>query len=47
VWYEIDAFFRPSHWLVRLTWPLAHWKVNRFRQNSAAAMQRAVTRGAG
>jgi uncharacterized protein (UPF0548 family) len=42
VWYEVNAFFRPSLPAVRLAWPLAHRMVNRFREDSADAMRRAV-----
>lgn len=42
VWYDVSAFFRPRHPLVRLGWPVAQSLVNRFRRDSAASMERAV-----
>lgn len=42
VWYDVSAFFRPRHPLVRLGWPVAQSLVNRFRRDSAAAMKQAV-----
>jgi uncharacterized protein (UPF0548 family) len=42
VWYDILAFSRPSHPLARLAGPVARRFQARFRQDSMAAMQRAV-----
>lgn len=42
VWYDVRAFFRPRHPLVRGAWPLVHPLVNRFRSDSARRMLRAV-----
>lgn len=42
VWYEVDAVFRPCHRLIRLGWPIAGRRVNRFRRDSADALQRAI-----
>jgi len=43
VWYDILAFSRPRHWLARLGRPLARRFQERFRQDSARAMRRAVS----
>ena len=43
VWYEIDAFSKPRHWMARLGFPLARWWQLRFVRDSKAAMQRAVS----
>jgi uncharacterized protein (UPF0548 family) len=40
--YEVAAFFRPRHLLVRLGWPVGKHLVNRFRRDSAAAMRKSV-----
>ena len=45
VTYEVSAFFRPRHPLVRLGWPVGIWLVNRFRRDSTEAMRRAVRTG--
>ncbi|MCE9547818.1 MAG: DUF1990 domain-containing protein [Planctomycetia bacterium] len=42
VWYDILAFSRPRHLLVRLGTPYARRMQKRFGHESAAAMQRAV-----
>lgn len=42
VWYEILAFSRPRHPLARLGYPLARHLQARFRQDSSAALLRAV-----
>ncbi len=42
VHYEVAAFFRPRHALVRAAWPILHSVMNRFRRDSAQAMRRAV-----
>lgn len=43
VWYDLRAFSRPRHWLVRLGYPFARRLQKRFVAQSQAAMQRAVT----
>lgn len=42
VWYDLFAFSRPGHWLVRLGHPLARRLQKRFGVDALAAMQRAV-----
>ncbi len=42
VWYDIRAFSRPRHWLVRLGYPLARLMQKRFVRDSQAAMLHAV-----
>jgi uncharacterized protein (UPF0548 family) len=42
VWYELAAFSRPRHPLVRLAYPLARRYQAKFRRESAAAMQQSV-----
>ena len=42
VWYDIHAFSRPAHWLVRLGYPLARRLQKRFGVDSLAAMERAI-----
>lgn len=42
VQYEVRAFFRPRHALVRAGWLVLHGLMNRFRRDSAKAMRRAV-----
>ncbi len=42
VWYEIAAFSRPRHWLLKLGYPLVRRYQAKFRRESAAAMQAAV-----
>lgn len=42
VFYDVVAFFRPRHPLVRLSWLYATRRVNRFRRDSAEAMRAAV-----
>jgi uncharacterized protein (UPF0548 family) len=42
VWYEINAFFRPFDWRVRVLWPLIKPHMGRFRRESADAVQRSV-----
>lgn len=44
VWYDLRAFSRPRHWLVRLTKPLARGLQRRFVAESKVAMQRAVAK---
>ncbi len=44
VWYNILAFSRPNHLLVRLGYPLVRRLQKQFARDSAAAMVRAVTR---
>lgn len=39
VWYEIAAFSRPRHWLLRLGYPLVRRYQAKFRRDSALAMQ--------
>lgn len=41
VWYDILAFSRPRHWLVRLGYPMARFFQKRFARDSKAAMWRA------
>lgn len=42
VWYDILAFSRPQHFLVRLGYPMVRRTQKRFGRESAAAMLRAV-----
>lgn len=42
VWYEIKAFSRPRAWFVRLGYPLARLLQEKFRQDSALAVERFV-----
>jgi len=42
VWYDVQAFYRPHHPLVRWTWPLVGQIPRRFVHESAAAIQRAL-----
>src|SRR5262245_7083079 len=42
VWYEILAFSRPAHWLVKLGYPYARRLQKRFGADSLQAMRRAV-----
>lgn len=42
VWYDILAFSRPQHFLVRLGYPMLRRRQRRFGQESAAVMLRAV-----
>jgi uncharacterized protein (UPF0548 family) len=42
VWYDILAFSRPGHILVKLGYPYARYLQKRFAVGSKAAMQRAV-----
>lgn len=42
VWYDILAFSRPQHFLVRLGYPWMRHVQRRFGRESAAAMQRAI-----
>jgi uncharacterized protein (UPF0548 family) len=41
--YDVCAFFRPRHPLVRVGWPVGKLLVDRFRRDSAKAMQKAVS----
>jgi uncharacterized protein (UPF0548 family) len=47
VWYDILAFSRPNHFLIRLGNPVARQAQKRFGRDSAAAMLRAVGSVAG
>jgi uncharacterized protein (UPF0548 family) len=42
VWYDIYAFSRPGHWMVRLGYPYARYLQTNFAVASKAAMKRAV-----
>jgi uncharacterized protein (UPF0548 family) len=42
VWYEISAFSRPRHWLVRFGYPVVRHLQKRFGVESLAVMERAV-----
>jgi len=42
VWYDIYAFSRPGHWMVRLGYPFARYLQKRFAVASKSAMKRAV-----
>jgi uncharacterized protein (UPF0548 family) len=42
VWYEIRAFSRPRHWLVRLAYPVVRLLQARLRRDSASAMGRGI-----
>ena len=42
VWYDILAFSRPQHFLVRLGYPMVRRTQKRFGRESAAVMLRAV-----
>ncbi|MEX0937114.1 MAG: DUF1990 domain-containing protein [Pirellulales bacterium] len=44
VHYLVTAFYRPSRWWSRVGWRLLRRKVDRFRIDSAAAMQRELVR---
>lgn len=44
VWYDIRAFSTPSHWLVRLCYPVARRLQKRFVRESQAAMRTIVRR---
>ncbi|MBS0262111.1 MAG: DUF1990 domain-containing protein [Planctomycetes bacterium] len=46
VWYDILAYSRPRHPLVRLGYPLARLMQKRFARDSVAAMQADVAEGA-
>jgi uncharacterized protein (UPF0548 family) len=43
VWYDILAFSRPGHILVKLGYPYSRYKQKQFAVGSMTAMQRAVT----
>ncbi|MEK7482935.1 MAG: DUF1990 domain-containing protein [Planctomycetota bacterium] len=43
VWYDLYAFSRPGHWLVRLGYPLARRFQKRFGKASLLAMKHATT----
>ncbi|MBL8851734.1 MAG: DUF1990 domain-containing protein [Planctomycetaceae bacterium] len=45
VWYDVQAFYRPHHPLVRWTWPLTRRFPRKFLRESAEAMRRAVHHG--
>jgi uncharacterized protein (UPF0548 family) len=42
VWYDLRAFSRPRHWLLRLGYPIARRYQRRFVRDSQAAMREAV-----
>ena len=42
VWYDILAFSRPNHWLVRLGYPITRLLQKRFARDSMRVMQAAV-----
>jgi uncharacterized protein (UPF0548 family) len=42
VWYDILAFSRPNHWLVRLGYPITRLLQKRFARDSLRVMQAAV-----
>lgn len=42
VWYHIEAFSRPGHWLTRLGYPLARAFQRQFVRDSGAAMRSAL-----
>ncbi len=46
VWYDLTAFSRPAHPLMRLGYPLARRLQRRFGRDSAEAMRRAAAAGA-
>jgi uncharacterized protein (UPF0548 family) len=45
VWYDILAFSRPNHILIRLGYPIVRRTQKRFGRDSAASMLRAVSSG--
>ncbi|MBL8825201.1 MAG: DUF1990 family protein [Planctomycetia bacterium] len=45
VWYDILAFSRPNHVLIRLGYPLVRRAQKRFTRESAASMLKAVQSG--
>jgi uncharacterized protein (UPF0548 family) len=42
IWYKLRAYSQPRHWMVRLGYPLARTLQEKFRQDSALAVQRYV-----
>jgi uncharacterized protein (UPF0548 family) len=44
VWYDIFAFSRPGHFLVKLGYPYGRYKQRQFAVGSKDAMKRAVAR---
>lgn len=44
VWYDIFAFSRPNHFLIRLGYPLVRRLQKKFANDSAAAMQLVISR---
>ncbi|HVS00766.1 MAG TPA: DUF1990 domain-containing protein [Thermoanaerobaculia bacterium] len=38
VWYELYAFSRPAHWLVKLGYPVTRWYQKRFARHSKRVM---------
>ncbi len=42
VWYELQAYSRPRYWMARLGYPLARILQEKFRQDSALAVQRHI-----
>lgn len=44
VWYDILAFSRPGHWLVKIGYPVARWWQRRFARDSMQAMVRHARR---
>jgi uncharacterized protein (UPF0548 family) len=43
VWYDILAFSRPNHWLVRLGYPYSRYLQKKFAADSKRAMLSALT----
>ncbi|GJM34852.1 MAG: hypothetical protein DHS20C18_38530 [Saprospiraceae bacterium] len=43
VWYQIKAFSRPGHWLIRLGYPVARYFQRRFVRDSMAQMVQATS----
>lgn len=43
VWYDLRAFSRPNHWMVRLAYPLARRLQRHFARESLASMRAAST----
>ena len=44
VWYDLRAFSRPRHWLIRLGYPLARRLQRHFVRDSQGALQQAIGR---
>lgn len=47
VWYDLLAFSRPGHWIVKMAYPVARRFQRRFAAESLAAMKRAVEAAVG